>query len=63
MKIRLHLKLDYKTIIHHITVLSKNGLVITDNKELYGAIYFVSPLLEKNYESFKREILARIGKR
>jgi DNA-binding transcriptional ArsR family regulator len=62
-QIASELRLDYKTIIHHIAVLSKNGLVITDNKESYGAIYFVSPLLEKNYESFKREILARIGKK
>jgi DNA-binding transcriptional ArsR family regulator len=62
-QIASELRLDYKTIIHHIAVLSKNGLVTTDNKESYGAIYFVSPLLEKNYESFKREILARIGKK
>lgn len=62
-QIASELKLDYKTIIHHIAVLSKNGLVITDNKESYGAIYFISPLLEKNYESFKKEILARIGKK
>ncbi len=62
-QIASELKLDYKTVTHHIAVLSKNGLVITDNKESYGAIYFISPLLEKNYESFKIEILARIGKK
>jgi DNA-binding transcriptional ArsR family regulator len=54
------LKLDYKTIVHHLDVLSKNGLNITYNKESYGAIYFLMPLTEKNFESF-REILAKIG--
>ena len=56
------LKLDYKTVIHHLDVLLKNGLVVTDNKEVYGATYFVSPLLEKNYKSLQ-EILAKIGKK
>jgi DNA-binding transcriptional ArsR family regulator len=56
------LKLDYKTVIHHLDVLSKNGLVITDNRESYGATYFLTPLLEKNYESLE-DILAKIGKK
>jgi DNA-binding transcriptional ArsR family regulator len=56
------LKLDYKTIVHHLDVLSKNGLIITDNKESYGAAYFLTPLMEKNYELLK-EILAKIGKK
>ena len=59
-QIASELKLDYKTIVHHLDVLSKNGLNITDNKESYGAIYFLMPLMEKNFESF-REILAKIG--
>jgi hypothetical protein len=37
-------------------------LVITDDKEVYGATYFLTPLMEKNYTSFK-EILAKIGKK
>ena len=61
-QIASQLKLDYKTIIHHLGVLTKNGLVITDNKESYGAIYFLTPLMEKNYESLK-EILVKIGKK
>jgi len=59
-QIASELKLDYKTIVHHLDVLSKNGLNITYNKESYGAIYFLTPLMEKNFESF-REILAKIG--
>jgi DNA-binding transcriptional ArsR family regulator len=54
------LSLDYKTVVHHLRVLSENGLVITDNKDSYGATYFLTPLMEKNITSF-REILARIG--
>ncbi|MGH9978488.1 MAG: ArsR/SmtB family transcription factor, partial [Nitrososphaeraceae archaeon] len=57
-----NLKVDYKTIVHHLKVLSENSLIITDNKESYGATYFLTPLMEKNYESLK-EILERIGKK
>ena len=35
---------------------------VTENKETYGATYFLTPLMEKNYPSFQ-EILARIGKK
>lgn len=61
-QIASELTLDYKTVIHHLRVLSDNGLIVTDNKESYGATYFLTPLMEKNYASF-REILARIGKK
>ena len=56
------LKMDYKTIIHHLDVLKKNGLVVTENEEAYGATYFISPLLEKNYSAFS-EIMDKIGKK
>ena len=56
------LSLDYKTVVHHLRVLSDNGLVVTDNKDSYGATYFLTPLMEKNILSF-REILARIGQK
>ncbi len=56
------LKLDYKTIVHHLDVLVKNGLIITENEESYGATYFISPIIEKNYSAFK-EIMVRIGKK
>jgi DNA-binding transcriptional ArsR family regulator len=56
------LRVDYKTIVHHLKVLYENGLAITDNKESYGATYFLSPLMERNYEILK-EILEKIGKK
>jgi DNA-binding transcriptional ArsR family regulator len=61
-QIASELKLDYKTVLHHLKVLSENGLIITDKKDVYGATYFLTPLMEKNLKSF-REILARIGKK
>lgn len=60
-QIAAELKLDYKTIIHHLKVLAENGMIITENKETYGATYFLTPLMEKNYVSFQ-EILAKIKK-
>jgi predicted transcriptional regulator len=53
------LKLDYKTVLHHLKILSENGLVITDDKDKYGATYFLTPLMENNYESF-RAILEKV---
>jgi len=61
-QISSELKLAYKTIIHHLSILAENGLVITNNKESYGATYFLTPIMEKNYDSFM-EILAKIGKK
>ena len=54
------LELDYKTIRHHLDVLDKNNLITTMGKK-YGKMYFLSTLLEENYEVFE-EIWVRIGK-
>jgi DNA-binding transcriptional ArsR family regulator len=56
------LKLDYKTVLHHLKVLTENGMIVTENKETYGATYFLTPLMEKNYSSFQ-EILAKVKKK
>ena len=61
-QIASELSLDYKTIVHHLRILSENGLVVTDNKDSYGATYFLTPMMENNIVSFK-EILDRIGKK
>jgi DNA-binding transcriptional ArsR family regulator len=61
-QIASELKLDYKTVLHHLKVLTENGMIVTENKETYGATYFLTPMMEKNYPSFQ-EILARIGKK
>ena len=52
------LKLDYRTIRHHLDVLQKNG-VITSAGDRYGTTYFLSPVMEENYAVFE-EILNKI---
>ncbi len=55
------LKMDYRTIRHHLKVLEKNKL-ITSAGEGYGITYFLSTLLEDNYVVFE-EIVKRIWKK
>jgi DNA-binding transcriptional ArsR family regulator len=52
------LKLDYKAIQHHISVLQKNN-VITKMGEKYGVLYFISNYLEANIEALN-EIKSKI---
>ena len=61
-QIASQLRLDYKTVVHHLEVLTKNELLVTDNRGLYGAVYFLTPLLEKNYQLCK-EIIAHSGQK
>lgn len=42
------LHLDYTTIRHHLGVLEKNRLVLTEG-EKYGKLYFVSEVMEANW--------------
>ena len=54
------LGLDYKAIQHHINVLLKNN-IITRIGEKYGVVYFISPFLEANMETFD-EIVNKLDK-
>jgi len=45
------LGMDYKTVRHHLNVLLKNHMLVSVG-EGYGAMYFVSPELEQNYDEF-----------
>jgi len=40
------LNLNYRTIEHHISVLSKNELITTSKSKGYGNIYYLSPEME-----------------
>jgi DNA-binding transcriptional ArsR family regulator len=54
------IKLDYKAIQHHISVLEKNNIV-TKMGEKYGVLYFVSNYFEANIDAFN-EIRSKIKK-
>jgi len=54
------LKLDYKTIRHHLEILEKNNLITTIGSG-YGKMYSLSSMLEENFAVFD-EIWAQIGK-
>jgi len=55
------LRMDYRTIRHHLEVLEKNKIV-TSVGEGYGTTYFLSPAMEENYALFE-EILKKIWKK
>jgi predicted transcriptional regulator len=55
------LNLDYKTIRHHIKVLEQNNIVKSGG-EKYGKMYFLSPTMEENYDTFL-EIWKQIGEK
>jgi len=55
------LKMDYKTMRHHLEVLEKNK-IITSIGDRYGATYFLSQTMEENYGMFE-EIVKKIGKK
>jgi len=54
------LGLDYKTVRHHLDVLVKNRLLVTQG-EGYGMVYFLSQELEDSYDSYS-DIWVRFGK-
>ena len=53
-QIASELRLDYKTVVHHLEILSKNGLVITDNKDEY---LFLNTPDGKELFCFSRDIV------
>ena len=61
-KIAEILKLDYKTIRHHLEVLEKNNIIVAINKGKYGAVYFLSEFMQANIAIFN-EIWAQFGKK
>ena len=56
------LKLDYKTVRHHLEVLEKNNVIVAINKGKYGAVYFLSAFMEQNISLFN-EIWEQFGKK
>ena len=58
-KIATALNLDYKTIVHHVKILSKNDLVVKAEKD-YGAEYQLTQIMKEN-QSVLEEIMQKIG--
>jgi DNA-binding transcriptional ArsR family regulator len=59
-KISEKLGLDYKTVQHHLKLLEENGVTVASAKGTYGAVYFLTPYFEKNFDAIK-SMWARFG--
>jgi len=55
------LKMDYKTVRHHLKVLEENRIIVSSGNK-YGTPYFLTDIMLKNYALFE-EIWDKIGKR
>ena len=51
-KITSALAIDYKTARHHLGILEENRILMAVNKGKYGAVYFLTPEFEKDYDVF-----------
>ena len=51
--------LDYKTVRHHLKVLSENNIIVSTGNG-YGTMYFLSSTMEKDYALFE-EIWEKIN--
>lgn len=58
-KIATTLKLDHKTVIHHVNILTKNELIVKEEKD-YGASYKLTQIMKDN-QNVLVEIMERIG--
>jgi DNA-binding transcriptional ArsR family regulator len=48
------LSLNYRTVLHHLELLIKHGLIATPAKDAYGAVYFLSATMERNLGLLER---------
>ncbi len=55
------MKVDYKTVQHHIGVLEEHGLVAPSEKGAYGALLFLTPKMEDSIPVLD-EIWSKIGR-
>jgi DNA-binding transcriptional ArsR family regulator len=60
-KLATNLKLDYKTILHHIRVLEQHRLITSSEKGAYGNVFFLSSYFESQY-SILEDIWAKVNK-
>jgi predicted transcriptional regulator len=55
------LGVDYKTIQYQIRVLTRNKVIETPDSKSYGALYFLTPYMERHLD-YVREIWNKYGK-
>ena len=60
-QISKELKLDYKTVQHHIRVLEENRVITAEEKK-YGSIYFPSAMFDDVKDIFN-EIKNKVGEK
>ncbi|MFB5605112.1 MAG: ArsR family transcriptional regulator [Nitrosarchaeum sp.] len=58
-KISTILNLDHKTVIHHVNILTKNELIVKEEKD-YGATYNLTQIMKDNQNTLM-EIMEKIG--
>lgn len=56
------LRLDYRTVRHHLDLLQRNGLITRPAGDAYASPYFLSAYLEANYAVFE-EVRGKIAPR
>ncbi len=54
------LKLDYKTVRHHLEVLLENGLISVSEEKKYGELYRISGYASMRLKAFEK-IMRRLG--
>lgn len=59
-KLSEKLGLDYKTIQHHLKMLEENGVVVPNEKGVYGAVFFLTPYFERYFNAV-RDLWGKIG--
>ncbi|KHO45310.1 MAG: regulatory protein ArsR [archaeon GW2011_AR3] len=59
-KLAKSLKLDYKTITHHLEILIDNKILGVTTQKKYGAVYYLDEFFEKEISTFD-EIVAKFG--
>jgi DNA-binding transcriptional ArsR family regulator len=48
------LKMDYRTVRHHLDLLTKNNVLARPEGDAYGSLYFVSGLMKSHLDTFQR---------
>lgn len=57
-QIRAKLKMDYKTVAHHIKMLEGNSLVTYGDQKRYASMYFPTAIFKKGEAAFSEIIKA-----